>query len=144
MKFKLLTINNITLKNICVLNEIISRDEVVIIPKTYTYQNLRDIVTINVTHIGYKIRRDDRTERERLEDDYRFYCPETNSLDGVEVPVSKNVKKIVISSSIKQISKDAFKNLTGVTFEVDEDNANFKVADGKLINKETGEILYKG
>ena len=143
MKIESILIDNIYRKYIYVVNGIDADGDTAIIPATRTVRHLQDYVKHTITHIGYQLAPDTRTERERFEDEYRFYVPQTNSLKGIEVTVSENVKKIVIPETIANISKEAFKNVRGLTFEIDGTNEIFEFKDGKLINKETNGIIYE-
>jgi hypothetical protein len=111
------------------------------VPKKQTVRHLKSTKDLPITHIGYRLCPDTRSEQERLEDEYRFYYPPA-SLEGIEVPVPKSVKKIVIPNTITDISKKAFKNLSGVTFEI-ENGSPFEFDGKRLMIKKSGEILYE-
>ena len=123
------------------LNEILSTAEAFVVPKKQTVRHLFSTKDLPITHIGYRISPDTRSEHERLEDEYRFYYPPT-SLEGIEVPVPKSVKKIIIPNTITNISDQAFKSLSGVTFEI-EDGSPFEFDGKRLIVKNTGVVLYE-
>ncbi|MBO7169647.1 MAG: hypothetical protein J6W28_00545, partial [Clostridia bacterium] len=85
---------------------------------------------------------DTRSDYERWKDEYYYSYYPTPSLCEVEVEVPSCVKKIFIPKTIEAISRYAFKNLKDVTFEIDEKNYNYTVKDGKIVNKNSGDVIW--
>lgn len=131
-------------KYVYVINAIESESEEVVLP---VYRNSIDYNfsngSLRITHIGYKTVEDTRSDFERLQDDYRFYVFPIYLVEK-EVYVSPNIKKIVISKYITDISEKAFRNVKGLTFIIEEGNEVFEIKEGKLINKTTNKVIYQG
>ena len=121
------------------INEINTTNEVVEIPVL-----CKERSNNTIRYIGYKEvkTKDTRSDYERWKDEYYYSYYPTPTIIEVEVPVSKNVKKIIIPYSIENISKKAFKNVAQVEFIIDENNYNYKISEGKIIHKHTGEIIW--
>ena len=139
-KFNEVDLGGPTPNNQISVNEINATCESIEIPTFYKDGTFSQ----SVRYIGYKSERqeDTRSDYEKWKDEYYYNYYPTPSLIEVEVPVSKSVKKIFIPYTIENISKQAFKNLTGVEFEIAEKNYNYKVEDDKIINKHTLEVVW--
>ena len=68
------------------------------------------------------------------------------SITDIDFSELENVKKIKIPASVNYISKkNAFiGNFTGVTVEIDENNAVYKASGNKISEKETDDIVWLG
>ena len=123
-----------------VICEINTTEKCVTLPEYYHDGYENNIVR----YVGFKEipTVDMRCDYEKWKDEYFYNYYPTPEIIEVEVPVSKSVKKICIPRGIEKISKTAFKNLTDVEFEIDKDNYNYKVENGKIIPKHTGEIIW--
>ena len=117
-----------------------SDEEVVTIPKNACVNN----DSLWVRRIGFieTVTVDNRSDYERWKDEYYYNYYPTPSLNAVEVPVSKSVKKIIISAEVEKISTMAFKNLKDVVFEIDKYNSHYEIKDGKIVEKKTGNIIW--
>ena len=117
-----------------------SDEEVVTIPKNACVDN----DSLWVRRIGFikTVTVDNRSDYEKWKDEYYYNYYPTPSLNAVEVPVSKSVKKIIISGEVEKISTMAFKNLKDVVFEIDQNNRYYEIKDGKIVEKKTGEIIW--
>jgi len=122
------------------LTEIHTEEEYVILPAN----NDAAGPDYPVTYVGYVQEKyvDTRTEEERWRDEYdHSYYPE-HCATPVEVAVPPCVKRIRIPHTVRKISKQAFKRLTDVVFEIDERNQNYKIEDNKIIDTFSGEVIW--
>ena len=119
------------------ITEILSEKEYVILPERDKYNDL-------ITHIGFAQAKtvDTRSDAERWQDEYYHSYYPTPSLQAVEVSVSPSVKRIFIPKTVMRISTLAFKSLTDICFEIDEDNGVYKVEDNKIVKKDSGEVIW--
>ncbi len=120
--------------------EINSEEEYVVLP-THSEQHGQGAV---ITRIGYKQleREDTRSDYEKWKDAYYYNYYPTSEEIATEVPVSPNIKKIFIPATVTDISKWAFKNLTDMTFEIDEKNEHYRVEDNKIIEISSGKVIW--
>ena len=97
-----------------------------------------------ITHIGYE--QDDyvdtRSDYERWKDEYYHSYYPMRSASPTEVSVSAAVKKIFIPHTVTHISNLAFKNVSNIEFEIDENNKNYKLEDNKIIDISSGEVIW--
>ncbi len=142
MEFKIIEINlgGPSSTRTLVINEINSENECVRLPDFVNIGNYAN----TIRRLGYlEVQtKDTRSDYERWKDEYYYSYYPTPSIIETEVVVSPNVKKIFIPYCIEKISKLAFKNLKNVTFEIDEKNYNYKISDGKIVDKHSGEVIW--
>lgn len=138
LKIDVIDLGGPTPCNVYSVNGIESVEERVVLPCYFSQFNHR------LSRIGYKEVKvvDTRSDYERWQDEYYHAYYPTASVVEVEVPVSPCVKTIFISRTIEKISKKAFQNLKGVTFEIDPDNACFQIVDNKIVEKDTGKVIW--
>lgn len=123
-----------------VINGVETKEEYVAFPafiKTGRYDE-------RVKRIGFLEvkKKDTRSDYERWQDEYYHAYYPTPTIIEIEVKVPTCVKKIFIPNTIEAISKQAFKNLKDVTFEIDEKNYRYAMKDGKIVDKHSGEVIW--
>ncbi len=138
LKIDVIDLGGPTPCNVYVVNAIETNQERVVLPCYFTQYNHR------VSRIGFEEVKvvDTRSDYEKWYDAYHYSYYPTSSVREVEVPVSSCVKTIFISRTIEKISKKAFKNLKGVTFEIDPDNTCYEIVDNKIVEKGTGNVVW--
>lgn len=125
---------------VLVINGVYTTDEYVKIPDCIQDGAFEK----KVKRLGYIEEKtvDTRSDYERWQDEYFHAYYPTASIKEVEVELPPCVKRIFIPHTIDAISRQAFKKLKDVTFEIDEKNYTYAVKGGKIVNKLSGDVIW--